>query len=148
MLIVGTGPEEKRLRAVASDLGLTECVELRGWIPHEELTDVYARASCLVLASLPVWFWEEQFGMVLAEAMAAHVPIVASSSGAIPEVLGSSGTLFAPGDWVGLADALERGPLTAAPGTRQAPDASQLKRFSATVAAGRLREVYEQLTAA
>ena len=44
--------------------------------------------------------------MVLAEAIAAGLPIVASTSGAIPEVLGEQATYFAPGDWVGLARAL------------------------------------------
>ena len=74
--------------------------------PRRSSRAVYAAASCLVLGSIPVWSWEEQFGMVLVEAMAAHVPVLASASGAIPEVVGESGTLFAPGDWVGLADAL------------------------------------------
>ncbi|MGB2710524.1 MAG: glycosyltransferase family 4 protein, partial [Conexibacter sp.] len=103
VLIVGVGPEEGRLRGVVRDLALNDVVELRGWVSYDELPAVYAQASCLVLASLPVPFWEEQFGMVLAEAMAAHVPLLAAASGAIPEVVGASGTLFAPGDWQGLA---------------------------------------------
>ena len=148
VLIVGTGPEEKRLRAVARDFGLEDHVELRGWVPHEQLASVYAAASCLVLGSIPVWSWEEQFGMVLVEAMAAHVPVLATTSGAIPEVVGESGTLFAPGDWVGLADALEAGPLAGAPGTRRAPDPARLERFSAPAAAARLRAVYEELASA
>jgi glycosyltransferase involved in cell wall biosynthesis len=144
-LIVGVGPEERRLRGVIDDLGLDGVVELRGWVPYDELPQVYARASCLVLASLPTPFWEEQFGMVLAEAMAGHLPIVASASGAIPEVVGGSGTLFAPGDWVGLADALASGPLAAEPGARRAPEPERLERFSAPAAAARLRAAYEEL---
>ncbi|HOU94397.1 MAG TPA: glycosyltransferase, partial [Polyangiaceae bacterium] len=70
VLIVGVGPEEERLRALAADLGVADAVEFRGWVPYDELPAVYAQASCLVLASLAVEFWEEQFGMVLAEAMA------------------------------------------------------------------------------
>src|SRR5205814_1480211 len=50
-LIVGTGPEEQRLRAYAGDLGVE--VEWLGGLPHEELPAVFARASCFVLASLP-----------------------------------------------------------------------------------------------
>jgi glycosyltransferase involved in cell wall biosynthesis len=144
-LIVGVGPEEKRLRGVIRDLGLDGSVELRGWVPYSELPAVYARASCLVLASLPIPFWEEQFGMVLAEAMSAHVPIVASASGAIPEVVGGAGTLFRPGDWVGLADVLEEGPLAAAPGARRAPDAALLERYSLDAAAARFRAAYDEL---
>jgi glycosyltransferase involved in cell wall biosynthesis len=148
VLIVGTGPEERRLRAVVRDLGLEDRVELRGWVPHDQLVSVYAAASCLVLGSIPVWSWEEQFGMVLVEAMAAHVPVVAAASGAIPEVVGESGTLFAPGDWVGLAEALASGPLAGEPGTRRAPDPARLERFSAPAAAARLRAVYEELAPA
>ena len=144
-LIVGVGPEEKRLRAVAADLGLADRVEFRGWVPNDELAAVYASASCLVLASLPTPFWEEQFGMVLAEAMAAHVPVVAAASGAIPEVVGESGTLFGAGDFVGLADALSSGPLAGSPGARRAPEPSRLERFSAPAAAARLRAAYDEL---
>jgi glycosyltransferase involved in cell wall biosynthesis len=100
-----------------------------------------------VLASLPVRFWEEQFGMVLVEAMAGHVPIVASTSGAIPEVLGPDADYTAPGDWVGLADVLEAGPLAAPPGTRRAPQEERLTRFSAAATSERLRAVYDDLLA-
>ena len=145
VLIVGVGREERRLRGVIRDFGLEDVVELRGWVPYEELPAVYARASCLVLASLPTPFWEEQFGMVLAEAMAAHVPVVASDSGAIPEVVGGSGTLFGAGDWVGLAEALAGGPLARPPGTRHAPEPDRLERYSARAAADRLRAAYDGL---
>jgi glycosyltransferase involved in cell wall biosynthesis len=106
LVIVGRGPEEQRLRAYAAELGVSEQVEFRGFIPYEEMPSVYAGAACLVLASLPTTHWEEQFGMVLAEAMAAGVPILAASSGAIPEVTGGTAGLFSPGDWVGLAGLL------------------------------------------
>jgi glycosyltransferase involved in cell wall biosynthesis len=147
VVIVGQGPEEERLRAVARDLRLEESAEFRGWIPHEEMGSVYAAASCLVLGSIPIPFWEEQFGMVLVEAMAAHVPVVAAASGAIPEVVGESGTLFGPGDWAGLAGVLERGPLAGAPGARLAPEPERLELFSAPAAAARLRSVYRELLA-
>ncbi len=147
VLIVGVGPEERRLRGIVHDLRLEDVVELRGYVEHDELPRVYAQASCLVLASLTMRYWEEQFGMVLAEAMAAHVPVVAAASGAIPEVVGDSGTLFPAGDWVGLADVLERGPLAGAPGTRRAPDAARLERYSREAQGARLRGVYDALLA-
>lgn len=144
--IVGVGPEERRLRAVVADLGLTEAVDFRGAIPHEELPNAYAGAACLVLASIPTAYWEEQFGMVLAEAMAARLPVVAAASGAIPEVLAGYGSLFGPGDWRGLADVLAEGPLSTPPGTRTAPDPALIERYSAGAAAGRLRAAYADLT--
>lgn len=146
-LIVGDGPERPRLQALIADLDLGETVELRPSIPYSEVAEIYARASCLVLASMPTRFWEEQFGMVLAEAMAGHVPVVASTSGAIPEVLGPHGQMFAPGDWVGLARTLAEGPLARAPGARVDPQAERLERFSAKAASERLRAVYDELLA-
>jgi glycosyltransferase involved in cell wall biosynthesis len=146
-LIVGEGPEGGHLKALAADLGLDEAVEFRAAVPYREMPAIYAQASCLVLASLPVRFWEEQFGMVLAEAMAGHVPIVASTSGAIPEVAGPAADYVAPGDWVGLANALEAGPLSQAPGTRRAAQDARLTRFSTAAASERLRAVYDELLA-
>ena len=58
----------------------------------------------------PTKGWEEQFGMVLAEAMAAGLPVVASASRAIPEVMAGQARLFEPGDWSELAAALAAGP--------------------------------------
>ena len=50
----------------------------------------------MVLASLPTASWEEQFGMVLAEALATGVPVLAAASGAIPEVLRGAGRSSSP----------------------------------------------------
>ena len=118
LVIVGAGPERARLLRYASDLGVSGRVEIRA-VPYDEMPSVFASASCVVLASLPIPTWEEQFGLVLAEALAARAPIIASSSGAIPEVLqGSGAQLFSPGDWPELARLLDAGPLAGAPGER------------------------------
>lgn len=143
VLIVGSGPEEQRIRDYASELGVADLVELRGFVPYEEMPSLYASADCVVLASLPVWSWEEQFGMVLVEAMAAGVPLVVSTSGAIPEVAGPSARYFAPGDWVALADALAD--VAANRPARAVTDPERVERFSAEAAAERLAAVYDEL---
>ena len=145
VLIVGVGPEERRLRRAVDDLGLGDVVEMRGWVAHDQLQAIYAQASCLVLASQATWYWEEQFGMVLVEAMAAGLPVCASSSGAIPEVLAGGGTLFSPGDWLGLAGALQSGPLKRPADPRVGASAALLKRYSAEAAAARLKSAYREL---
>jgi glycosyltransferase involved in cell wall biosynthesis len=157
LLIVGTGNEHGRLRAYATELGVADAVEFDS-LPHERMPEVFARASALVLASLP-WagasyrpfavpraFWEEQFGMVLAEAMAAELDIVASTSGAIPEVVaGTSARLVAAGDWMGIARALADGALTRPPAARVSYPAEVVERFSNRAAAGRLASAYDEL---
>ena len=143
VLFVGAGPERERLLRYARELGLADRVEIRA-VPYAEMPQVFAQASCVVLASLPVPLWEEQFGMVLAEAMAAGAPILASTSGAIPEVLGGQAPLFAPGDWPALARLLEEGPLAGDPGARVEYDVSA---YTLDAAAARLRAAYEQVLA-
>jgi glycosyltransferase involved in cell wall biosynthesis len=144
-LIVGAGPEEGRLRKHADELGISDAVEVRPTVPYDEMPTIYASASCMVLASLPMRWWEEQFGMVLVEAMAAGLPIVASGSGAIPEVAGESASYFRPGDWLALARALADGPLARPPGTRVSYPDERLARYSSQAAADRLAHAYEKL---
>ena len=156
LVIVGSGPEETRLREHASELGVGDLVEFRS-VRYDEMPELYARASCMVLASLstascnrylgdlPRCFWEEQFGMVLAEAMAAGLPIVASASGAIPEVAGGAATYFAPGDWRELAQRLAEGPLASPPAKRLEYDPGLIRRYSTASAAERLASAYDRL---
>jgi glycosyltransferase involved in cell wall biosynthesis len=144
VLLVGAGPERERLLRYADDLGLGGRAEARA-VSHADMPAVFAGASCVVLASLPIPLWEEQFGMVLAEAMAAGAPILASSSGAIPEVLGPQAQLFAPGDWPKLARLLEDGPLARPPGERVRHDPELVQRYSLEAAAARLRDAYRQV---
>jgi glycosyltransferase involved in cell wall biosynthesis len=147
LLVVGSGPERGRLLQYADELGLADRVVIRS-VPYGEMPAVFAASSCVVLASLPLPLWEEQFGMVLAEAMAAGAPILASSSGAIPEVLrGSGARLFAPGDWPALSTMLSEllaGP--AAPERVAYPD-EILERYSHRAAAERLASAYQRVLA-
>jgi glycosyltransferase involved in cell wall biosynthesis len=157
--IIGAGPEEARLGAYARELGLGSSVEI-GSVPYDEMPGRLAGASAMVLASqatattyrpfdIPRAFWEEQFGMVLAEAMAAGLSIVTTLSGAIPEVVaGTTAQLIAPGDWVGLAHALAQGPLSRPPGERVAYPAAVVERYSTTAAAQRLAGAYARVLAA
>jgi glycosyltransferase involved in cell wall biosynthesis len=147
VLVIGAGPEDRRLQAYARELGVGDLVEVRTAVPYAEMPKLYTRASALWLGSLPVWFWEEQFGMVLAEAMAARLPIVTTTSGAIPEVVGAGATLVAPGDWVGLAAALRDGVLRSAPGARAPADERLLAAYDDRAMAERLAGHYERLLA-
>jgi glycosyltransferase involved in cell wall biosynthesis len=141
--IVGVGPEEGKLRRYAAELGVAGAVDLRGGVPYAAMPDLYAAASCLVLASLQRPGWEEQFGMVLAEALASGVPIAASSSGAIPEVAGETARTFTAGDWIGLARTLAE--MLATPRPHEVRDAARVHRYSSASAAERIAGVYGEL---
>jgi glycosyltransferase involved in cell wall biosynthesis len=155
LLIIGSGPEESRLRAFAADLGLSDMLEIRG-VPYEDMPAVFADASVMVLASqaaataalhpfdIPRAFWEEQFGLVLAEAMAAGLAIVTTTSGAIPEVVrGAPVELVAPGDWPAIARALAEGPLSRPPAIRVAYPSQIVEHYSTGAAAQRLTAAYD-----
>ncbi|HWJ51436.1 MAG TPA: glycosyltransferase, partial [Solirubrobacteraceae bacterium] len=141
-LILGSGPEEHRLRAYARDLGIAGAVTFRAAVPYDEMPAMYGQSTAMVLASIPTRSWEEQFGMVLVEAMAAGLPIVTTSSGAIPEVVGREAALVAAGDWVGIARALADGPLRA-PGQRVIYERAALERLGVGAAAARIASAYD-----
>jgi glycosyltransferase involved in cell wall biosynthesis len=123
------------------------------------MPEIFAGATVLVLASLPSagcglyfgdvprCFWEEQFGMVLAEGMAAGLPLVVSTSGAIPEVAGDRAEYFSPGDWMGIARVLAAGALSRPPSARIDYPADELDRYSTRAAAERLAAAYDRVLA-
>lgn len=82
LLIAGEGPEDRRLAALARELGVAERVRFAGLVPHEALWEYYAVADCLVLASS-----REGWANVLLEAMACGTPVVATEVGGSGEVV-------------------------------------------------------------
>jgi len=79
-------------------------------VPHREVPHIMSHWDILVLPSNPVTTgdacWEEQYGRVLIEAMAAGVPALGSSSGAIPEVVRFPEAVFRHGDASHLTEVL------------------------------------------
>ncbi len=147
LVIVGSGPEKKRLKNYCTELGIEDFVDFAGVRSHREIYRLHKQSSCLVLASLPSPKWEEQFGYVIPEALSSGLSVICSSSGAIPEVLENQGALFTPGDWIGLAERLATGPLADDPAVRKIPDPSHMNKFLQESHAERLRQAYRGLLA-
>lgn len=141
LVLVGSGPEEERLRRMAAPL--RDRVRFAGPLSAEEVARTYADLDVLVLPSRTRPHWKEQFGRVLVEAMAAGVAVIASDSGAIPWVIGDAGLLFREGDPPELAAALDR--LAGSSQLREDLVRKGRERaareFSARVVADRLYEV-------
>jgi glycosyltransferase involved in cell wall biosynthesis len=97
-VIAGTGPEEEMLRARAAEHGLGDRLQFAG--PVKDPRELYARASMLLLTSK-----YEGTPMVVLEAMAAGVPVVAPALDGICEILrdGKDAALAVPGDGEGFA---------------------------------------------
>ena len=106
--ILGSGPSEPGLRALAADRGLASRVEFRPPIPSVDVPGFMPHLDVLVLPSRARPNWAEQFGRVLIEAMACGVPVVGSDCGEIPAVIGDAGLVFHQNDVDGLRQALMR----------------------------------------
>jgi glycosyltransferase involved in cell wall biosynthesis len=96
--------EQTALESLARSLGVVDSVVWLGHVADEpEFRAIYRGAAIFILPS--EW---EAFGLVLLEAMAAEVPIIASSVGGVPEVLegGQDGMLVPYGDPAAIAEAI------------------------------------------
>jgi glycosyltransferase involved in cell wall biosynthesis len=104
LVICGDGWQLQALKRMARRLGVEQRVSFKGWLGAQELAQELAQASVVAVPSL----WPEPFGLVGIEALAAGRPVVASSTGGIPDWLedGRSGLLVPPGDAPALARAL------------------------------------------
>jgi glycosyltransferase involved in cell wall biosynthesis len=78
-------------------------VQLKGWIPRDELLRLYARAHAFVYPST-----FEGFGMPVLEAMAARIPVACSDIPPLREVVGEAALFFDPLSEDAIATALDR----------------------------------------
>jgi glycosyltransferase involved in cell wall biosynthesis len=102
LLIVGEGPLEPRLRALAGELGALPRLRLLGL--RNDVERVLAASTAVIAPS----HWEEAFGLAVVEAMAAARPVVVSDSGAMPGIVGPAGLVVPKRDPEALARALLR----------------------------------------
>lgn len=137
--VIGDGPEMPALKQLTAELGLTGQVDFLGTI-REGRGKLVARHRIMVVPSI----WEEPFGVVALEGIAAGCAVIASRGGGLPEAVGDCGILFPNGDVEALASAIKdvitnsslRDQLTA--GRDQ-----HLKQFQPEVVARRYLEVFE-----
>jgi glycosyltransferase involved in cell wall biosynthesis len=100
--IIGSGPEEERLKAKIKKLGLEKKVEMLGPKYGEELNQYIEKCLAAVVPSQ----WYEVFGIVNIEAAALGKPVIGARIGGISEAIkeGKNGFLFNPGDGNELAE--------------------------------------------
>ena len=108
LVVVGSGPDEDRLRRLSAELGIADRTHLVGSVPSTSVSEWLAALDILVLPSLTTRGWREQFGRVLVEAMACGLAVVGSDSGEIPSVIGDAGVVVEEGSAAELRAALKR----------------------------------------
>jgi glycosyltransferase involved in cell wall biosynthesis len=106
--LIGDGVLRPQIVARAAALGVSARVELRPAVGSTEVPAALAGLDLLVLPSRTTASWKEQFGRVLIEAMSCGVPVLGSSSGEIPHVIGEVGLIFPEGDMSALRQAITR----------------------------------------
>jgi glycosyltransferase involved in cell wall biosynthesis len=103
--IIGEGPLQRPIAAHLAGSPLQERIRLLGYVPPSRLREALFTSALLVVPST----WQEPLGLVVLEAMACGIPVVASAVGGLPEMVvdGFNGRLVEPGDAAGLAATLD-----------------------------------------
>ncbi|HME81047.1 MAG TPA: glycosyltransferase [Candidatus Eremiobacteraceae bacterium] len=143
LLLVGAGPSADDLRAQAAASGLGDAAIFAGAVPRDELPAIYAAADLFVFPST-----SETQGLVLAEAFAAGLPVVAAASPQTRDVFGPNQAGELVEDGPGMAQAV--GALLgdrARYGAASAHARTAAAAFDIKATAGRVIAVYEAVMA-
>ena len=99
LVVIGDGPEMSTVKKIAGPN-----VELKGYLPFEELKKYMQRARALIFAA------EEDFGIVPVEAQACGTPVIAYGRGGVLETVieGKTGIFFYDRDVTDVVDIIER----------------------------------------
>ena len=98
LTVIGEPKKNGTIKKLVAELRVSDIVHFTGRIQNEEFADYYSKATVAVVPSL-----YEGFGLPAAEAMACGVPLISTSGGALPEVVGNAGTIVPPADASALA---------------------------------------------
>jgi glycosyltransferase involved in cell wall biosynthesis len=106
--IMGEGPYEARLRERVATLGLDKRVSFQGWGAPADVANFLRSLDALVLLTRTTRDVREQFGRVIIEAQACGVPVIGSTCGAIPDVVGDGGWIVPERDPQALRNLLNQ----------------------------------------
>lgn len=149
--VIGEGPEQERLEDAVRQAGLQEQVRLVGPVPHEQ---VLARMSAAALLCLPARVApdgdRDSMPLVVKEAMAREVPVVATDVAGVPEMLDERGGWLVPAEdasalAAALAEALDHAEEAARRG--RAGRARVLAEFRLEDEVARLESVFRRVVA-
>jgi glycogen synthase len=104
-VIAGRGSYLPELQTQIDVEGVTDIVDLAGFVPDADLRDILGRAACVIIPSL-----YEPFGIVALEGMAAGAPTIVARTGGLAEIVEGTdaGLLFEPGNHHDLADKIQQ----------------------------------------
>lgn len=144
LILVGEGAMKADLVKLSKDLGIDRNVSFIGYVPNKQIPAVLKEIDILVMPSIL-----ETFGVAALEAQSMEIPVIASNSGGVPEVVVDkvTGFLVEPKDYKGLAQAIQK--LIDQPGLREkmgkAGRRFVLKNYRIEDNADKLISLYENL---
>jgi glycosyltransferase involved in cell wall biosynthesis len=101
LIVIGQPKKNSGILTLVRRLGIDAFVTFTGRISDDAFVTQYAMATAAVVPSV-----YEGFGLPVGEAMAAGVPVISTTGGALPEVVGDAGILVPPSDHGALAKAM------------------------------------------
>jgi len=104
LVIIGDGPEMPSIKKQAIKLGLLDSIIFVGVLPHDNVHYYMASLNILVVPSRKEGDWVEQYGRVIIEGMSLRVPVIGSTSGEIPKVIGNFGLVFEEENFLDLSN--------------------------------------------
>jgi glycosyltransferase involved in cell wall biosynthesis len=107
LTVVGTGPSQEELEALAERLGISARISWLGPLPREAVDQVWPHLDCVVFPARTTPRWVATAARGALHAMANGVPVVATDSGALPEIVGDTGRIVPEEDVPALNGALE-----------------------------------------
>ncbi|MDP3993629.1 MAG: glycosyltransferase family 4 protein [Candidatus Doudnabacteria bacterium] len=142
--VFGSGPDEAKLKSLAKELDIADCVEFFGHVEPDDLPKYYADADIFVRPSR-----SEGLGNSFLEAMAAGVPVIGTPVGGIPDFLidGETGLFCRPEDPEDLAEKIQR--LTADEQLQQKLITNGRKlvaeKYDWNIIVGRMNSIFQKL---
>ncbi len=107
LAVVGSGPAQEELEALAERLGIAARVTWMGALPTVEVSRLWPNLDCLVVPSRTTAGWVETFSPPLIAAMGHGVTVIGSDSGALPELIDTAGLVVPEDDVPSLTAALQ-----------------------------------------
>ena len=101
LVIIGKQMKNGYTQGLIDSLGIADCVTHLGHVDTTELVRNYSKATMVVVPSV-----YEGFGLPAAEAMCCGTPVISTTAGALPEIVGDAGILVPPADTKALVEAI------------------------------------------